>query len=126
MWCPSVDDVLRMHQKIITRTGGAGGVRSLPLVESAVQRFYASYAGQDAHITVEEKAAAVACGLIQNHGFVDGNKRIGVAILLLILTQNGLTLAYTQQELTDIALSVADGTAGLADMVKWIRDRTKA
>lgn len=123
MWCPSVDDVLRMHQKIIDRTGGADGVRSLSLVESAIQRFYAAYAGQQAYPTVEEKAAAVACGLLQNHGFVDGNKRIGVAIMRLILVQNDVHIRYTQNDLSSIALSVAAGNADVADMVRWIHER---
>lgn len=123
MWCPTVDDVLLMHEKIIERTGGASGVRSLPLIESAVQRFHASFSGQDAHATIEEKAAAVACGLIQNHGFVDGNKRIGVAVMRLILLQNGIQIQYSQQDLVQIALTVANGKSDVADVTAWIRGK---
>jgi len=65
-------------------------VRSLPLIESALQRFDAAFGGYEAHPTLEEKAAAVACGLMQNHGFVDGNKRVGVEALRLILTMNNM------------------------------------
>ena len=119
MWCPETADVLRMHCKIIKRTGGAGGVRSIPLIESAIHRFYAAFSGQEAYPTIEEKAAAVACGLIQNHGFVDGNKRIGVAIMRLILLQNNVLIQYTQKDLVQIALAVADGKADIPDIVAW-------
>lgn len=124
MWCPAVDDVLRMHEKIIVRTGGASGLRSLPLIESAIQRFYASFGGQDAHTGIEEKAAAVMCGLIQNHGFVDGNKRIGVAVMRLILVQNSVDIQYLQAELVNIALAVAEGRSDVADVSEWIRLHT--
>lgn len=121
MWCPTVGDVLRMHEKLIARTGGAPGVRSLPLIESAVQRFYAAYGGHEAYTTIEDKAAAVACGLIQNHGFVDGNKRIGAGIMLLILEQNHVRIKYAQRELIDLALAVADGRNDVQDVVTWIK-----
>ena len=76
VWLPSVQQVLRLHEKLIARTGGSDGVRSLPLIESALNRAAASFGGVDVWPGIEEKAAAAGCGLVQNHGFVDGNKRI--------------------------------------------------
>ena len=101
-------------------------MRSLPLIESAVQRFHASYAGHEAYPTIDEKAAAVACGLIQNHGFVDGNKRIGVAVMRLILLQNGISIRYTQTELVSLAIAVATGKADIVNVVTWIQERKTA
>ena len=120
MWIPSVGDVLRFHTKLIASTGGSDGVRSLPLIESALNRCQASFGGEELYASIEEKASAVACGLIQNHGFVDGNKRIGAAVLLLILRKNNVTLQYTQQELTDIILSIACSESDVAELVRWI------
>lgn len=120
MWCPSVQQVLLFHDKLIERTGGCAGVRSLPLIESALNRFYASFGGEELYPTIEEKAAASACGLIQNHGFADGNKRIGAAVFLLILKKNGITLTYTQQELTEIILDIASSKADIPELVHWI------
>lgn len=117
MWCPSVQQVLLFHDKLIERTGGCAGVRSLPLIESALNRFYASFGGAELYPTIEEKAAASACGLIQNHGFSDGNKRIGAAVLLLILKKNNITLMYTQQELTEIILDIASSKADIPELV---------
>ena len=120
MWSPKLSDVLFLHEKLIERTGGAAGVRSFPLIESALGRFNASFGGKEAHSTLEEKAAAVACGLIQNHGFVDGNKRVGVAVLLLILRMNGLPSKYSKAELVRLGLSVAQGEMDVEEVTAWI------
>lgn len=120
MWCPSTQQVLLFHGKLIARTGGSAGIRSLPLIESALNRFYAAFGGEELYPSIEEKAAAVACGLIQNHGFIDGNKRIGAATLLLLLKRNGVALSYTQQELVDITLSIACSKADTHALVQWI------
>lgn len=58
--------------------------------------------------------------LVQNHAFVDGNKRVGVAVLLLILKRNGITLCYTQEELTALVLDIAQGTVTITDTIRWI------
>ena len=120
MWCPDIDDILVFHSKLVARTGGIDGVRSLPLIESALYRFHSSFGGEDVYPSIEEKAAAVACGLIQNHGFLDGNKRIGTAIFLLILRQNGVLLQYTQQELIEMILSIACSKSDIPELVAWI------
>jgi len=90
------------------------------LIESAVSRAQASFAGFEAYKGVSAKAAAIGCGLTQNHGFIDGNKRIGMAVTLLILRRNGVHLAYTQQELVALGLAVARGDADVEQVAKWI------
>lgn len=80
----------------------------------------------EAHPTIIDKAAAVGCGLMQNHGFVDGNKSIGVTALLLILRRNGVEIAYTQEELVQVGLDVAQGLQEVPQVVEWIKLHTKA
>ena len=70
-------------------------------------RANAAFGASEAYPTIEEKAAAVCCGLIGNHGFIDGNKRIGVMVLLLLLSKNGVDLRYTQGELIRLGLDAA-------------------
>ena len=120
MWYPTTEQVLIFHGKLIAHTGGSEGVRSVPLIESALNRFHASFGGEELYPSIEEKAAATACGLVQNHGFIDGNKRIGAAVLLLILKMNKVALQYTQQELIDIILDIACSKADVAELVSWI------
>lgn len=58
----------------------------------------------------------------QNHGFLDGNKRIGMATMLLILRRNGVRLSYTQEELIALGLAVAQGVADVEEMTAWIQE----
>ena len=121
-WLPTLDHVLLLHEKLIAQTGGADGVRDMGLIESALARASASFGGVEAHPGIIVKAAAVGCGLTQNHGFVDGNKRIGMAAMLLILRRNGIVLKYTQDELVSLGLSVACGKTSVQDAATWIED----
>ena len=127
IWLPTDENVLLLHQKLIDRSGGSAGVRDLGLIESALARAEAAFGGVEAHQGIIRKAAAVGCGLTQNHGFVDGNKRIGMAAMLLILRRNGVKLAYTQAELVTLGLEVAQGKADTEQVAAWIaRHRTTA
>lgn len=127
IWLPTVENVLLLHQKLIDRSGGSAGVRDLGLIESALARAEAAFGGVEAYQGTIRKAAAVGCGLTQNHGFVDGNKRIGMAAMLLILRRNGVKLAYTQAELVTLGLEVAQGKADTEQVAAWIaRHRTTA
>ncbi len=61
------------------------------------------------HLSGNGKIAVISHALIRNHGFVDGNKRIGVAILILLLKLNAIQVKYSQEELIDLGLRVAEG-----------------
>lgn len=120
IWLPAPEAVLRLHQKMIDSSGGSHGIRDMGLIESAVARASAAFGDTEAYPGVVAKAAAMGCGLAQNHGFIDGNKRIGMAVMLLILRRNGVALHYSQEELTGLGLSVARGDADIAEVVAWI------
>ena len=119
MWIPSIEQVERLHSKLIARTGGSHGVRNGGLIDGA-----ASFAGQERYPTMQEKAAAICCRLIGNHGFIDGNKRIGIAVLLLIIHQNGMKIEYTQTELIELGLSVAQGETDTEAVTVWILEHS--
>ena len=119
-WKPALGDVLHFHEKLIARTGGAGGIRDDALIESALGRFDAAYDGHEIYPTLHEKAAAVCYGLVQNHGFIDGNKRIGVEVLRLILVMNGIEIVYTQSELITLGLSIARDEMDVEQVAEWI------
>ena len=120
IWLPTIEQVLRIHDRLIERTGGSSGLRDVGLVESAIIRASAGYDDVELYPSTSQKAAAVGLGLICNHGFVDGNKRVGVVVMLLILTKNGIDLSYTQQELIDLGLNAAQGKLAVADVANWI------
>ena len=78
----SRDKVLLLHQLMIAETGGANEVRDTGLLDSALENVYATFDGQDLYPTKEEKDARLGYSLISNHAFVDGNKRIGMYVML--------------------------------------------
>lgn len=59
--------------------------------------------------------------MVKNHGFVDGNKRIGVSVMLLLLRLNGIKLKYSQNELVNLGLGIADGSIDEKDIKQWIK-----
>ena len=118
MWLPTTAHILRLHEMLIERTGGLQGVRDIGLIESALHRASAAYRDYERYPSVEDKASVVCCGLIGNHGFVDGNKRIGIAAMLLILEKNGVPMNYTQQDLIDLGLAIAQDH--MQDISEWI------
>ena len=121
IWLPTVENVLLLHQKLIDRSGGSAGVRDLGLIESALARAEAAFGGVEAHQGTIRKAAAVGCGLTQNHGFVDGNKRIGMYVMLTFLEVNGVHLNCTNEDVVYAGLSVADGSMKYEGLLDWVR-----
>ena len=117
----SVDEIIALHSRLIAKTGGSDGLRDRGLLESAVYSASSSFGDQEAYPSVEEKSARLMFSLTNNHAFVDGNKRIGVLIMLMTLRLNDISLRYTQAELIRLSLSVADGKAAYAQILQWIK-----
>ena len=101
--------IVFLHEILIKYSGGADGVRDMGLLESALEAAFISFGGVSKYPTLQSKAARLAVGLIKNHPFVDGNKRIGVLAMILFLEINGIKLVCTDDELVEIGLGVADG-----------------
>ena len=116
------EQVLTLHRELTRETGGADGLRDEGLLDSALNAPFQSYEGVDAFPSIQQKAARLGYGLVKNHSFVDGNKRIGAHAMLVFLMLNGIDLDYTQEELSDLILQVAAGESSFEDMVKWIVD----
>ena len=117
----SKEKVMLLHRLLIEETGGEDGIRDVGLLESALEAPYATFDGKDLFPTKEEKAARLCAGLISNHAFVDGNKRIGVYVLLTFLEVNGISLEATDEELIEIGLSLAKSEMKYEDLLAWIK-----
>ena len=112
--------VLLLHQIIAESTGGSVGVRDEALLESALEGAFSGFGGKEFYPSKEEKGARLGYCLISNHVFVDGNKRIGVYVMLTFLEVNGIKLDYTDEDLIQIGLSVADGSMTYEALLGWI------
>lgn len=112
--------VLALHTLLIKRTGGDDGIRDNGLLESALEACYATFDGIELFPTKEEKAARLCTGLVSNHAFVDGNKRIGIFILLIFLEVNGVHIEATDEELIAVGLSLAQSKMKYEELLNWI------
>lgn len=121
----SIDRILLLHQLMAEATGGEAGVRDKALLESAVENTYITFDGAELYPTKEEKAAQIGYSLISNHAFVDGNKRIGMYIMLSFLELNGIHIDATNEEVARLGLSVAGGKADRSAILKWIQNHRK-
>ena len=118
----SKEKVLLLHKLITEETGGDANVRDIALLESALESAFATFDGKELYPTKEEKGARLGYTLISNHAFVDGNKRIGVYIMLTFLEVNGIRLECTDEELVRVGLSVADGSMDYDALLLWIKE----
>ncbi len=119
----SQDKVLLLHQLLIEQTGGEDGVRDFGLLDSALEACYATFDGKELFPSKEEKAARLGVGLVSNHAFVDGNKRIGLYVMLTFLEVNGIKLETTDNELVALGLALAQGKIGYEELLSWIKER---
>ena len=121
----SQEKVLLLHQLIVQETGGDSGVRDFGLLDSALESTFATFDGQELYPSKEEKGAHLGFSLISNHAFVDGNKRIGMYVMLTFLQVNGIHVHPSNDEVARVGLAVAAGTMRYDDLLKWIQDNTE-
>ena len=105
---------------LCSASGGSSGLCDKAALESAIYHSYASFEGRDLYPAIEEKAARQAYGIIRNHPFLDGNKRTGLFVMLVLLELNNITLSFTQSELVDLGIGIADGSIGSKQTLKWV------
>ena len=118
----SKEKILLLHQLLAEATGGSVGVRDEGLLDSAIEGTFAGFGDKEFYPTKEEKGARLGYTLISNHAFVDGNKRIGIYVMLSFLEMNGIRLSCTDAEIVHVGLSVADGSMKYEDLLQWVRD----
>ena len=118
----SKEKVLLLHQYIASETGGSVGLRDEGLLESALESAFAIFEGKELYPTKEEKAARIGASLVSNHAFLDGNKRIGMYVMLTFLEVNGVRLQCTDEEIVRAGLALADGSMGYDELLSWIRE----
>jgi len=114
------NQVLFLHGLMYKETGGSSVLRDTGILESAIYHAYASFEGKDLYPAIEEKAARQAYGIIRNHPFLDGNKRTGLFVMLILLELNGIKLNFSQSELVELGIGIADGNIDSGQITKWI------
>ena len=118
----SKEKVLLLHQLIAEATGGSIGLRDEGLLEAALEAAYAGFGDVEFFPTKEEKGAKLGYELISNHAFVDGNKRIGIYVMMTFLEINGIPLKCSNDDIVRVGLAVADGTMSYEQLLAWIHE----
>ena len=118
----SKEKILLLHKLIAEETGGSIGVRDEALLESALENAFSGFGGQEFYPSKEEKGARLGYTLISNHAFVDGNKRIGMYVMLTFLEVNGIRIDCSNEDVVEVGLSVAAGSMDYEALLKWVRE----
>ena len=118
----SKEKILLLHQIMAQATGGSIGVRDEGLLESALEAAFSGFGGVEFYPTKEEKGARLGYNLISNHAFVDGNKRIGMYVMLTFLEVNGIHMDCTNEDVIHAGLSVAEGSMDYDGLLAWVRE----
>lgn len=117
----TLDEVLEIHRDEIERHGGTLGVRDNGLLESAIAAPQSGFGGHYLHSDLYEMAAAYLFHIVQNHPFIDGNKRVGAAAALVFLVMNGVEAKMTNHALVDMVLAVAQGRMDKPAVAEFFR-----
>ena len=118
----SKEKVKLLHQLMAEATGGSAGVRDEGLLDSAIENAFATFGGEELYPSKEEKAASLAYSLISDHAFVDGNKRIGVYVMLSFLELNGIRIEASDDDVIKLGLGTADGSMKRDEILAWIME----
>jgi death-on-curing protein len=114
------ENVLSIYEVLTLKTGGTVGIRDEGLLASALEAPYQTFSGVDLFPTLLEKGVRLGFGLVSNHPFVDGNKRIGILIMLVFFEMNGILIDFTDDEVVDMALGVASGKYSYNDLLSIV------
>ena len=123
MIVPTKDVALLLHQLVAQESGGDPGLRDEAMLESALASAFQTFDGRDLCPTKEAKAARLGYALVSNHAFTDGNKRIGMLVMLSFLEANGIPVAATDADIAAAGLAVAAGEMTQDELLDWILAR---
>jgi death-on-curing protein len=122
MYSLTLEQVLILHKRIIDQSGGSHGIRDQSVLESALAQPFMSYDRQELYSSLIEKTNALGFSLINNHPFVDGNKRIGHAAIEVVLLMNGYEIEADVEIQEAMILAVAAGEMNRESFLEWLKN----
>lgn len=122
----TTDEVLLIHERILAKFGGAGGIRDWGLLDSAVQRPRVSFEGRELYPDLFTKAAALGHSLVLNHPFVDGNKRTSWEAMKRFMAENGVNLKAKTEKTVELMLHIEDKSLGIEQTAGWLKQRASS
>ena len=121
----SIEEIIKIHEKLIEKYGGSQGIRDQGLIESAVHRPRSTIFGQDAYPSVFDKAAAICHSFLFNHPFIDGNKRIAFAACHLTLLANGYSMTLDSEEIYEFLIKAIKSHKDVKEISAWLEEHSQ-
>jgi death-on-curing protein len=118
----SILEILELHDRIISSTGGSRGIRDINALESAVNQPRQTFDQKDLYSDIVSKAAALGFSLVMNHPFIDGNKRVGHAAMETFLVLNGYEIICGVDEQERVMLDLAAGKMSRVNFSDWLNN----
>ena len=119
----SKEQVIRLYNRLAYETGGEIGIRDEALLESALMCAFQTFDGKELYPSIPAKIARITYSLISNHPFVDGNKRIGTCVMLILLELNKISSDFNDDEIINIGIGVASGRINCDQLLELIERR---
>ena len=116
------EQIIEFQEQLIRKTGGSFGLRDEGGLESCIYSPLQSFDGKEFYSSIIDKASRVSYLLVNNHPFIDGNKRIGALTLLYILEVNKINYTFNDKELIDSYFSLAAGEITYQQFDTWVKD----
>lgn len=113
--------IILLHTQMIQQSGGSDGIRDERMLDSAINQPFQTFDDMELYPSVIDKAVRLGYGLITDHPFIDGNKRIGTHAMLVSLAINGIELQYDDEDLIDLILKIAAGQADDRVLDAWVK-----
>ncbi len=120
-----LDKVLQLHQEVLKRYGGAPGIRDINLLDSALNRPFQTFGGDELYPGPFEKSAAIFESIILNHPFVEGNKRTGFLLSATLLLEYNIVLTASEDSLYDFITKISTGEFKFEEIVNWLQENCK-
>lgn len=117
----TLDEIVELHQRLILQSGGSSGLREIGALESAIAQPRMTFDGEELYATIIEKAVALGFSIVNNHPFVDGNKRAGHAAMEVFLVLNGYEIDASTDEQEKVIFAIASGKLKRDDLIDWLR-----
>jgi len=120
-----LDKVLQLHQEVLKRYRGAPGIRDINLLDSALNRPFQTFGGDELYPGPFEKSAAILESIILNHPFVEGNKRTGFLLSATLLLEYNIVLTASEESLYDFITKISTGEFKFEEIVNWLQENCK-
>ncbi len=120
-----LDKVLQLHQEVLKRYGGAPGIRDINLLDSALNRPFQTFGGDELYPGPFEKSAAIFESIILNHPLVEGNKRTGFLLSATLLLEYNIVLTASEDSLYDFITKISTGEFKFEEIVNWLQENCK-